>query len=198
MIVSSVAANVNRIQSNTFSILLSRLVTAGYSIPGTIVAIGVLSIFLGLDKLLGRLLAQLGLGNSKLILSMSLVMLVVGYVIRFMAMGYNSIEAGFDKIGTTYMNASRLLGYGITRTFFKVDFPLIKGALFSGSILTFVEIIKELRLALLLRPFNFETLATKSYQYASDERIFEASVPSLFIIGISMISVLLFHRLGEK
>jgi iron(III) transport system permease protein len=138
------------------------------------------------------------MGESPLVLSLSLVMLVVAYVIRFTATGYNSIEAGFDKVGLKYMEASRMLGMGITKTFFKVDLPLIKGAVFSGMILTFVEIVKELPLALLLRPFNFETLATKTYQYANDEKIFQAAVPSLMIIGVSMISVLIFHQLTKK
>ena len=101
-------------------------------------------------------------------------MLIVGYFIRFMATGYNAIEVGFEKVGTKYTEASRMLGLGVTKTFFKVDLPLIKGALISGFILTFVEICKELPLALLLRPFNFETLATKTFQYANDEQIYEA------------------------
>jgi iron(III) transport system permease protein len=96
------------------------------------------------------------------------------------------------------MEASRMLGMGITKTFFKVDLPLIKGAVFSGVILTFVEIVKELPLALLLRPFNFETLATRTYQFANDEKIFQAAVPSLMIIGVSLISVLIFHQLTKK
>jgi iron(III) transport system permease protein len=79
-----------------------------------------------------------------------------------------------------------------------VDLPLIKGAVMSGCILTFVEICKELPLALILRPFNFETLATKAYRYANDEQIFEASIPSLLIIFISFISVYVMHRLDRK
>ncbi|MFT9849480.1 ABC transporter permease [Aneurinibacillus sp. REN35] len=198
MVFAVIVANVCRMQNNTFSSILSKLVAAGYSLPGAIIAIGVLGMCIGLDEMLAPLYAWMGLGESPLVLSMSLVMLVVAYVVRFMATGYNSIEAGFEKVGMSYTEASRLLGYGMTRTFFKVDLPLLKGALLSGTILTFVEIVKELPMALLLRPFNFETLATKTYQYASDERIFEASIPSLFIIAVSMISVLLFYQLGKK
>ena len=116
----------------------------------------------------------------------------------FLAVGYNAVEAGFEKTGNRYTEASRLLGFGMTRTFFKVDLPLIKGALLTGCILTFMEIVKELPLTLLLRPFNFETLATKAYQYASDEQIHQASIPSLFIIGVGMVSVFFYHWLGEK
>jgi iron(III) transport system permease protein len=174
------------------------MVTAGYSIPGAIIAIGVLALFIGLDNALAPVYGWLGMGEAPLVLSLSIVMLIVAYVIRFMATGYNAMEAGFEKIGPQYMEASRMLGMGITKTFFKVDLPLMKEALFSGMILTFVEIIKELPLALLLRPFNFETLATKTYQYANDEKIYEASVPSLIIIGVSTISVMIFHQLGKR
>ncbi|MCD9021055.1 ABC transporter permease [Cohnella silvisoli] len=197
LLLSIITANVNRMKG-TFAYVLARSVTAGYSVPGTIIAIGVLSLFIGLDRLLAPIYAMLGRGQAPLVLSMSIVMLIAAYVVRFMATGYNAIEAGYEKIGMKYTEASRLLGLGMTRTFFKAELPLIKGSLLSAIILTFVEIMKELPLALLLRPFNFETLATKTYQYASDERIYEASVPALFIISVSMISVILFHQIGKK
>lgn len=197
LVLATIVANVHRTYATTFTYALSRWVTAGYSIPGAIVAVGILAFFIGLDRQLAPLYERLGMGKSPLVLSMSLVMLVVAYIVRFMATGYNAVEAGFEKVGTKYMEASRTLGFGMTRTFFKVDLSLIKGALVSGTILTFVEIVKELPLALLLRPFNFETLATKAYRYAHDEMIYEASVPSLVIIGVSMAAVYLLHRLGR-
>jgi iron(III) transport system permease protein len=129
---------------------------------------------------------------------MSYAMLLFAYVIRFLAVGFNAVEAGFEKTGSRYTEASRSLGMGMTRTFFKVDLPLVKGAVITGCILTFMEIVKELPLTLLLRPFNFDTLATKAYQYASDEQIHQASIPSLFIIGVGIVSVWFYHMLGEK
>ncbi|WP_318507057.1 iron ABC transporter permease [Bacillus sp. T3] len=197
LIVAVIVANVSRSKS-TFSFVLSKWVTSGYSIPGAIIAIGVLAVFIRLDKELAPLYSKLGLGTAPLILSMSMAMLVVGYTIRFMATGFNAIEVGFEKIGSKYTEASRLLGNGRTKTFFKVDLPLIKGALISGFILTFVEICKELPLVLLLRPFNFETLATKTFQYAKDEMIHEASIPSLMIIGLSALSVLIFQMIDKR
>lgn len=199
MVVSVIVANVCRTSSNVWTYVLSKSVTSGYSIPGAIIAIGVLVLFVGLDHLLAPVYPLLGMGSQgPLVLSMSLIMLIVAYVVRFMASGYNAVDSGYDKIGNKYTEASRLLGFGMTRTFFKVEAPLLRGALLSGFILTFVEIVKELPLTLLLRPFNFETLATKAYQYASDEKIHEASIPSLFIIAVSLISVFLFHKLGKK
>ncbi|WP_026074387.1 ABC transporter permease [Brevibacillus massiliensis] len=198
VVLAAVVANVSRIRESFFSEVAAKLIAMGYSIPGAVIAIGVLSVFISLDQQLSGLYSLLGWGEKKLVLSLSLVMLVFAYVIRFLAVGFNPIEAGFEKVGKQYYEASRMLGLGMTRTFFRVDLPMIRGAVLSASILAFVEITKELPLTLLLRPFNFETLATKTYQYANDEQIIEASIPSLLIIGISMISVLLFHRVGEE
>ena len=197
LILAVVVANVCRTHS-TGSFVLAKLTTTGYSIPGAIIAIGVLAMFITLDKWLAPFYSYMGWGNAPLILSLSLVMLIVGYAIRFMATGFNAVEVGFEKIGTKYSEASRMLGLGMTKTFFKVDLPLIKGALISGFILTFVEICKELPLALLLRPFNFDTLATKTFQYAKDEMIYEASISSLMIIGISVLSVVVFQIIMDK
>ncbi|MNH95262.1 Putrescine transport system permease protein PotH [compost metagenome] len=198
MLFAVIVANVCRSQRSIFTLVLSKLISSGYSIPGAVLSIGVLAIFISLDERLSGIYEKLGWGADKLVLSMSLLMLIFAYVIRFLAVGFNSVEAGFDKIGNRYSEASRLLGLGMTRTFFKVDFPLIKGAVFTGCILAFMEIVKELPLTLLLRPFNFDTLATKAYQYASDEQIHQASVPSLFIIAVGMISVFFYYWLGER
>lgn len=197
LILAVVVANVSRNHSMG-SFVLAKLTTTGYSIPGAIIAIGVLAVFITLDKWLAPFYSYMGWGDAPLILSLSLVMLIVGYAIRFMATGFNAVEVGFEKIGTKYSEASRVLGLGMTKTFFKVDLPLIKGALISGFILTFVEICKELPLALLLRPFNFDTLATKTFQYAKDEMIYEASISSLMIIGISVLAVVVFQVIDKK
>ncbi|MCL6604692.1 MAG: iron ABC transporter permease [Paenibacillus sp.] len=197
MIFSVIVGAVNRSRS-TFSYMLSKGVTAGYSVPGAIIAIGVLALFLRLDRIFASMYHGLGFGGTPVVLSLTVVMLVCGYVIRFMATGYNAVDMGFEKVGRKYTEASRLLGMSFTRTFFRVDFPLIKGAVISGFILTFVEICKELPLALLLRPFNFDTLATKTYQYANNEQIYEAAIPSLLIIGISFTSVYVLQYLDRK
>ena len=198
MVLAVIVANASRTLNNAFGIALAKMMTVGYSIPGAIIAIGVMSLFILLDEKLAPLYRLLGLGESPLVLSMSIVMLIVAYVIRFMATGFNAVETGYEKIGMKFTESSRLLGLGMTRTFFKVELPLIRGSLLGGVILTFVEVVKELPLAMLLRPFNFDTLSTKAYQYASDERIFSAALPSLVIICVSLLSILLFHHLGKR
>jgi len=197
IVLAAIVANVGRMRRSFFGAIVSRLIAMGYSVPGAVIAIGVLSVFIALDHSLGWLYGWFGMDTKKLLLSTSIVMLIAAYAIRFLSVGFNSIEAGFDKIGNSYSEASRLLGLGMTKTFFKVDLPLIKGAILSACILVFVEIVKELPLTLLLRPYNFETLASETYKYAGDERIQEAAIPALLIIGISMISVLIFNKFGE-
>jgi iron(III) transport system permease protein len=197
IVVAVIVANVCRKQS-TFSYVLAKIVTAGYSIPGAIIAIGVLALFISLDKWLAPIYSAMGLGNAPLVLSLSITMLIFGYAIRFMATGYNAVEVGFEKMGAKFSEASRILGLGMTKTFFRIDLPLMKGALLSGFILTFVEICKELPLVLLLRPFNFETLATKTFQFAKDERIHEASVSALMVIAISILSVVIFQWIERR
>ncbi len=191
MIISVITAMVCRSLSSSFAYGLSRLMTAGYAVPGAIIAIGVLAVFISLDEWLDPLYARMGYGDDVLVLSMSLAMLITGYVIRFMATGYNAVEAGYEKINRSYSEASRTLGRRRTETFFRIELPLLKGSVISGFILTLVEIIKELPLTWLLRPFNFETMSTRAYKYAVDERIYDAALPSLLLIGISLVSILI-------
>lgn len=197
IVLALLSARACRMLTSSFAYTISRLMTAGYTIPGAIIAIGVLAVFITLDHRLSGFYGWIGWGTGSLMLSMSLLMLVTGYIIRFMATGYNAIESGYEKIPRTYSEASRLLGRGHVGTFFKVELPLLRGAVFTGFVLTFVEIIKELPLTLLLRPFNYDTLATRTYQFAIDERIYEAALPSLLLISISLISILFIHKIGK-
>lgn len=192
-----IVGNYHRMRRTHVSGLVARIVSLGYSVPGAVISIGVIVFFISLDERLIGLYQWLGYDRT-LVLSLSLAMLIFAYVIRFTAIGLNAIEGGFEKSGTRYLEASRMLGYGVTKSFFKIDLPLLKGAILSGTVLIFIDIIKELPLTLLLRPFNFETLSTRTYQFASDERIHEAAIPALIIVGISMISVYLYHHLNEK
>ncbi len=197
IIFAIIIANFSRIHQSLISKLSARVTILGYSIPGAVIAVGIITVFIQLDNLLFNLYEAMGLDVS-LFLSTSLFMLISAYVIRFLAVGFNAIESGFDKIGNTYTEASRMLGMGMTKTFFKVDIHLIKGAILSGFILSFIEIMKELPLTLILRPFNFDTLSTKAFQYASDEQIHEAALASIIIIVISAIAIYLFHHVLEK
>lgn len=192
------SARTSRMLSSSYAYALSRVMTSGYAVPGAIVAIGVLAVFIALDNSLSGFHVRMGKEEGALVLSLSLAMLLAGYVIRFMATGYNAIEAGYEKIPRSYTEASMTLGRGRTVTFLKVELPMLRGAVLTGFILTFVEVVKELPLTLLLRPFNFDTLATRAYTYATDERIYEAALPSLLLIAVSLLSVLFILKLEKE
>ena len=192
-----IVGNFGRLVHGRIAKTLPKLTILGYSIPGAVIAVAMVTAFIGVDRFLAPFYRLMGI-HTTLILSVSLVMLISAYIIRFFAIGYNSIETGYDKIGTDFRDASRLLGMGLTKTFIKVDIPMMKGAILSGFILVFIDILKEIPLTLILRPFNFETLSTKAFQYASDEKIMEASHASLLIIAISALAIFVFHKLLEK
>lgn len=197
MLSALIIANFTRLSDGYLAKAFSKTTVLGYSMPGAVIAIAVLTLFTNLDKKLFPFYEMIGL-QPTLILSMSLVMLIFAYIIRFLAIGFNSVEAGFEKVGRSFTDASRLLGMTITQSFFKVDLKMIKGAVLGGFILVFVDILKELPLTMLLQPFNFYTLSTKAFQYASDEMVQEAALPSLLIIIISGVSIYFFQKVLEK
>ncbi|WP_432409709.1 ABC transporter permease [Wukongibacter sp. M2B1] len=198
VVIAIVIANNSRINDSLISKIYSKITVVGYSIPGAVIAIGVIVFFINIDKSLYWLYKIINPNSGKLVLSTSIVMLIFAYIIRFLAIGYNSIESGFEKVGKKFFEASRTLGMNVTETFFKVDFKMIKAAILGAFLLVFVDILKELPLTLILRPFNFNTLATKSFEYANDEMIHEAAISSLTIIIISVVSMYLFQKIGDK
>lgn len=191
VIVSIIISNTMRLKKDM--IFLEKIVNMGYSIPGAVIAIGVMTIFIFLDRNFKGIYNFLGIEKS-LFLSSSYFILIFAYLVRFLAVSYSSIDSTFKKIGLSYHQVSRTFGFGIMKTFFKVDLPMIKPAIFSSFILVFIEIIKELPLTLILRPFNFNTLSTLAQQYANDEMLQESSIPSLMIIFLCSIAVLIFTR----
>ncbi|RDY29145.1 iron ABC transporter permease [Romboutsia weinsteinii] len=198
VIMSIIIANYTRINDNLLSKLYSKITLVGYSIPGAVIAITMVIFFVDVDKSLSWLYKMFDPNSPTLVLSMSLVMLIFAYLVRFLAVGYQSIEGGFEKTGKKFYEASRTLGYSKTKTFFLVDLPMIKPAILASFSLVFVDIVKELPLALLLRPFNFHTLSTKVFEYANDEMIVEASIPSLIIILLSFITIFVLYKVVDK
>ena len=165
----------------------SKLATLGYVIPGAIIGIGVIKSSHSITEYFNTY------HNIKIgyIIYNSILVLIYAYVFRFIAVAFNSIESNTLKLSKSLSESSNLLGFGKIKTFFKIDFPLIKNALLTSFILVFIDVIKELPLTLILKPYNLSTLAIKAYEYAEDERVAEAALPALlliFIIG-SMISV---------
>lgn len=198
IVASVIVANNKRISRSIIGKINSKIIVIGYSIPGAVIAIGIIVVFIALDRQLAPFYHSVLNLNKTLVISSSIFMLVIAYVIRFLAIGYNAVDAGFEKIGNRFYESSLLLGKSKLETFLKVDLPMLKPALLSGLLIAFIDILKELPLTLLLRPFNYDSLATKAYEYANDEMIHEASVPSLIIIGLSLIAVYAVNKLSKK
>lgn len=173
---------------------LTRLASIGYVVPGAVLAIGMMMLALFLDRqLFDRFNDQAGL-----VLTGSLAALIAAYVVRFLALGSQTLSAGFERIGQNVHEASRTLGAGPTATLWQVELPLLRGPLAAAAILLFVEVLKELPLTLILRPFNFETLATKAYEYAGEEMIAESASGSLLIIVAGLVPILVLNRILQR
>jgi iron(III) transport system permease protein len=161
---------------------LISLSTVGYAIPGAIIAVSMLFFLSGLKSTFG----VFGFGT--------LIVLIYAYNIRFMATAYTPIKSATDKLGMNSYDTSRLLGFGNLRTFWKVELPIIQPAILTAMLVAVVEILKELPLTLILRPFNYETLSTIAYQYAKNEMVKDASIYSLSIVAISILPIIFFVK----
>ncbi|TQD40806.1 ABC transporter permease [Haloflavibacter putidus] len=172
----------------------ARVGVLGYAIPGAVIAIGIMLPTLAFDKWLIKTLAEFGI-DSGLLINGTLIALFYAYAVRFLAVAYNPIDSTALKVSETIPDSSKVLGVGHLKTFRKIEFPLIKTGVFSAVILVFIDVLKELPLTLILKPYHVDTLAVKAFEYASDEMVMEASIPSLFIIFTAMIPVIFLNKL---
>ena len=165
---------------------LALFASTGYAFPGTILAIGVL-IFTGqLDRAIAALFGSQFQG----ILITSIGVLFLAYIVRFQAVGYGAMISGVRRLPANMMNASRVLGQGYMDSVRRVIMPLLKSSFLAGMMLVFVDVMKELPMTLLLRPFNFDTLATYTYQFAKDEMLEVAALPALMIVLSGLVPVI--------
>ena len=181
-------------KEQTFLNWLSTTSSLGYAFPGAILAIGVVSFAGGVDSITEKLLAysQLKVFDSFLIGGSGL--LILACVIRFQAVGYGSISAGVARLSPNIFAASASLGYGFSRTVFMLSPPLLSKSMLAGGILVFVDTMKELPMTLLLRPFNYETLATFVYQFAKDELLEESALAAIMIIAMGLGPVMILNK----
>lgn len=173
---------------------LALFASTGYAFPGTILAIGVL-IFTGQ---LDRAIAVLFGAQFQGILITSIGVLFLAYVVRFQAVGYGAMISGVRRLPDNMMNASRVLGQGYMDSIRRVIVPLLKSSFLAGMMLVFVDVMKELPMTLLLRPFNFDTLATYTYQFAKDEMLEVAALPALMIVLSGLVPVILMSAMLRR
>jgi iron(III) transport system permease protein len=170
------------------------LSSLGYAIPGTVLAIGILIPLGQLDVWVNALIQWLGFEKVGLIFSGTSFALILAFVIRFSAISNGSIQAAYKQMPTNLDSASTMLKASRFKTFRKIHLPIMRPALISAFLLVFIECVKELPASLLLRPFDFETLATYVYQFASDEQLEHAASSALLIVVVSLLPILLLTR----
>lgn len=174
-----------------------RMASLGYAMPGTILALGILIAAGGFDRWIGRMIKD-GLGvDPGLVLIGSGLALGYAYLARFLAISIGSVEAGLSRIPRSYDQSARTLGHGIGGTLRHVHLPLSRAALAAGGLLVFVDCMKELSATLLLRPLNFETLATHLYGEAARGTYEEAAIAALAIVVVGILPVILLARVGR-
>ena len=163
----------------------------GYAMPGAVIAVGVLVVFGWIDGRLGEVTG----GRTGLIFSGTLIAVGFAYAVRFLAVAFQPTDACLQRICGEHDEAARSLGCSPGQTLWRVNLPLMKTAVAAAAMLVFVDVLKELPLTLILRPFNFETLATKTYSLASEGRLTECATPALIVVAVGMVGMTLLNRM---
>jgi len=172
---------------------LTGVAATGYAFPGVVLAIGVVSFSGVLDGAIGKIWeGMLGLEPRGFLIG-SIGLMIIGYVVRFQAIGYGAMTSGVNRLSPNIMSASFVLGRNFTGTMVSLAPPLLRKSMLAAGLLVFVDVMKELPMTLLLRPFNFETLSTFVYQFAKDELLEEAALAALAIVVAGLGPVLLMN-----
>ncbi|MEM7032637.1 MAG: iron ABC transporter permease [Chloroflexota bacterium] len=177
---------------------LSRLTTIGYAMPGAVIAVGVLAVINPIDGAVTDFAVNLGYRGFGYLLTGTIIALVYGYTVRYMVLAFDSIAASVDKVRPTMEAAARTMGAGSGRIFRQIHIPLVRTGIGAGAILVFVDIMKELPITLLLRPFGMDTLAVRAH-FLSVEGFHEAAaIPALMILMAGLIPVFLLMQIGSN
>jgi len=168
-----------------------RVSAMGYAIPGSVIAVGILVSMGSLDNAIDSWMREYFQISTGLLISGTIAALVFAYLVRFLAVSFNTVEASLVKIKPHFDDAAHSLGSNSTDTLLKIHAPIMSGGLLTAVMLIFVDVMKELPATLVIRPFNFDTLAVRVYQYAADERLIEAAAPAIAIVAMGVIPVIL-------
>jgi iron(III) transport system permease protein len=173
---------------------LNRLVGLGYAVPGSVIAVGVLIPVTQLDNWLAAHWQAWFGSNPGLLLTGGIAALVYAYLVRFLAVALQPVSASLGKVTASMDEAARSLGASPGEALQRVHLPLLRGSLLTAGLLVFVDVMKELPATLVMRPFNFDTLATQAYTLASDERLGEAATASLAIVAVGLLPLIVLSR----
>ena len=178
----------NRVSNNKTLNILSTLSISGYAIPGVILAIAFITFIAWFDE---NIIKSLGFLSIKKLFIGSILGLVLVYFVRFYSLAFNGIKSGYEKINISVDESAYLLGFSKRKTFINIHIPFLRNSLLFIIILISLEIVRELPITLILRPFNFETFATTAYISASEDLLEAAAVPSLFLILIASFFIII-------
>jgi len=166
----------------------------GYAVPGTVIAVGVMLPFAWLDNQVDAFMRSTFDVSTGLILSGTIVAVLFGYLVRFLSVSFNAVDAALGKVTPNMDAAARILGAKPGRILFKIHLPMIRASLLTAGILVFVDVMKELPATMIMRPFNVTTLAVRAFELASDEQLAEASSAALAIVAVGILPVILISR----
>ena len=198
VVLGTIVAYAARISSTRLTHTVLRGATLGYALPGTVLAIGLLTPLGLLDNAMASIYEAVAHRPAGLLLAGSGLGLIYAYTARFLTVSTGGIEAGFQKIPVSFDHAARVLGQGVSGTFRRVHLTLLRPSLAAAALLVFVDCMKELPATLLLRPLNFETLATHVYGEASRGTYEDGAIAALFIVLIGLLPVAILARLGAQ
>ncbi len=167
-----------------------RVAAVGYAIPGTVIAVGIIIPFAWLDTAIDGWMRSHFDKSTGLIFSGTLFALMFAYLVRFLAVSLQTVESGLGKIKPSMDDAARSLGYRPRQSLFKIHIPLMKGSVLTALLIVFVDVMKELPATLILRPFDFNTLAVRAFELASDERLADSSTAALMIVLVGLLPVI--------
>ena len=191
VVVAVLLAYAARLTGTLLPKMINRFVGLGYAVPGSVIAVGILIPVTRLDVWLSAQVQAMTGYAPGLLLTGGIGALVYAYLVRFLAVSLQTVETSLAKITPTMDDASRSLGFGHAVTLRRVHLPLLRGSLLTAGLLVFVDVMKELPATLVMRPFNFDTLATQAFTLASDERLTEASTAALAIVGVGVLPLIL-------
>ena len=190
VLLATVIAYAVRLAPSALTHGTSRLLALGYAAPGTVLAVGVLLPLGAADAAIAAFANREFGVRTGLVLTGTIVALVYAYLVRYFAVAWNGIEPAFGRITPNMDAAARGLGAGTAGTLLRVHAPLLARAAAAAALLVFVDVMKELPATLVLRPFNFDTLATRAYTLAQDERLAEAALPALAIVAVGVLPLI--------
>ena len=194
LMLALIAAYSHRIISNRFTLTTNTIIKLGYAIPGTVIAVGTLIPLARLDNQIDAWFRTHFDISTGLLISGTICALVIAYLVRFLAVALNTVDSGLSNIPNNLDQVARSLGKSPLKVMRNIHIPLLRTSLLTALLLVFVDVMKELPATLIMRPFNFNTLAVRAYELASDERLADASLASIAIVITGLIPVIIITR----